>query len=180
MQISGEDEDFGVSPPLPPHHLLPVFFFFFKHPECSPMLLLCNCVSSSLLWTNSESPPVANTQNMLRNMIWHTRIIGLSPWASDQARLTRHSPSPPLAAWRTCVKGLFPVIFAQRQTERGRAKYGHGGGMLGLVLEHRSPSQPASVCGNRQRRWMSAGADSASKFCLSFGTFFSCPAAATI
>lgn len=41
-------------------------------------------IVSPLICTNSESSPVANTQNMLHNMIWHTRIISLSPWASNQ------------------------------------------------------------------------------------------------
>lgn len=136
------------------------------------MLLLRNCVSSPLLWTNSESPPVANTQNMLRNMIWHTRIISLSPWASDQARLTRRH------RWRRgglVRKGFSLSSPLSDKLEEEEPNMGMVEGCWGCCLKHRSPSD----CGNRRRRWMSAGVDSASEFCFSLGTFFSCQAAAT-
>lgn len=145
VQMSGDHDHFGASPPLPPPRSLPLFFIFFTHPECSPMLPLRNCVSSPLLWTNSESPPVANTQNMLRNMIWHTRIIGLSPWASDQARLTRRSP--PAAAWRTCERKGFSL--SSPLSDKGEEEEPNMGMAEGLgvwYLERRSPSVPACVC----------------------------------
>lgn len=147
--MSGDDGDFGASPPLPPPRSLPLFFFcFFAHPECSPMLPLRNYVSSPLLWTNSESPPVANTQNMLRNMIWHTRIIGLSPWASDQARLTRRSPPAAVAAaWRTCERRGFSLsspLSDKGEEEEPNMGMAEGRGVW--YLERRSPSVPACVC----------------------------------
>lgn len=110
----------------------------FSHLELLLMLLLCNCVSSPLLWTNSESPPVANTQNMLRNMIWHTRIISLSPWASDQ---TSANPTEAGGLGDLWAKGLFPVISAHR--------YGKEEPNMGMAEERQdsiwSTGAPAAV-----------------------------------